>query len=70
MTAGPSSAPVHSYESSASYDPLGEPGLSADRGGCINQLTPGRMMIKKSHSHAANSCLIQVQKWNGEEGIQ
>ena len=54
---------VHSYESSACYDPIGEPGNSPDRGGCINQLTPSRMMIKKSHSHAANSCLVQLEKW-------
>jgi molybdopterin guanine dinucleotide-containing S/N-oxide reductase-like protein len=61
---------VHSYESSGNYDPIGEPGYSADRGGCINQLTPGRTMIKKSHAMAANSCLVQIEKWNGEERIQ
>ena len=61
---------LHSYESSANYDPVGEPGHSVDRGGCINQLTPSRMMIKKSHSHAANSCLVQIEKWNGEENIK
>ena len=56
---------VHSYESSAVYDPMGEPGSSPDRGGCVNQLTPSRMMIKKSHSHAANSCLVQIERWRG-----
>ncbi|MBU2498080.1 MAG: pyrogallol hydroxytransferase large subunit, partial [Proteobacteria bacterium] len=56
---------VHAYESSAIYDPLGEPGRSADRGGCINQLTPSRMMIKKSHSMAVNSCLVEIEKWDG-----
>jgi trimethylamine-N-oxide reductase (cytochrome c) len=60
---------VHSYESSASYDPLGEPGHSAERGGCINQLTPSRMMIKRSHAGASNSCLVQIQKWEGEVSI-
>ncbi len=54
---------VHSYESSAIYDPIGEPGLSPDRGGCINLLTPSRPMIKKSSSMAANSCLVQIEKW-------
>jgi trimethylamine-N-oxide reductase (cytochrome c) len=58
---------VHSYESSAVYDPIGEPGYSADRGGCINLLTPKRNMIKKSHSIAANSCLVQIEKWNEGE---
>lgn len=61
---------VHSYESSANYHPLGEPGISAERGGCINQLTPSRMMIKRSHSMAANSCLVQIEVWKGEEGIK
>jgi len=61
---------VHSYESSAVYDPVGEPGYSADRGGCINQLTSSRMMIKQSHSMAANSCLVQIQKWRGEESMK
>ena len=60
---------VHSYESSAVYDPLGEPGNSIDRGGCINQLTPGRMMIEKSHSLAVNSCLVQIERWKAEEGL-
>ena len=54
---------VHSYESSANYDPIGRPGESPDRGGCINLLTPSRPMIKKSHSLAANSCLVQLEKW-------
>ena len=45
---------AHSYESSANYDPVGEPGYSPDRGGCINQLTPSRTIIKKSHGVASN----------------
>jgi anaerobic selenocysteine-containing dehydrogenase len=51
---------VHSYESSAVYDPLGTPGESDDRGGCVNILTPSRMQIRRSHSTAANSCLVEV----------
>jgi trimethylamine-N-oxide reductase (cytochrome c) len=61
---------VHSYESCAIYEPIGEPGKSPDRGGCINILTPARMMIKKSHSMAPNSCLVDVQKWSGEGARQ
>ena len=57
---------VHSYESSAVYDPIGDPGYSPDRGGCVNQLTPSRMMVRKSHSMAANSCLVQIERWRGE----
>jgi len=57
---------VHSYESSATYDPIGAPGYSPDRGGCINLLTPSRMMITKSHAMAANSCLVEVERWTDE----
>jgi molybdopterin guanine dinucleotide-containing S/N-oxide reductase-like protein len=53
---------AHSYCSSAVYDPIGEPGASPDRGGCINVLTPSRPMIKESHSFAANSCLVEIEK--------
>ncbi len=59
---------VHSYEGSARYEPLGEPGNSPDRGGCINLLTPDRHIIKKSHSCAPNSCLVQVKKWKTGDG--
>lgn len=61
---------VHSYESSANYDPIGEPGNSPDRGGCINILTSKRPIIKRSHSTAANSCLVQVEVWNKEESSE
>ena len=54
---------LHSYESSAVYDPIGEPGSSPDRGGCMNTLTPGRSIIRRSHSLAANSCLVQAEAW-------
>jgi molybdopterin guanine dinucleotide-containing S/N-oxide reductase-like protein len=57
---------AHSYCSSALYEPIGEPGASPDRGGCVNVLIPGRPMIKHSHSIAANSCLVQIQKWRGQ----
>ncbi|MGD9223280.1 MAG: molybdopterin-dependent oxidoreductase [Desulfobacteraceae bacterium] len=59
---------VHSCEGSANYDPIGEPGRSPDRGGCINLLTPSRNIIKKSHSTASNSCLVQVVPWVAETG--
>lgn len=58
---------VHSYEASATYDPTGEPGDSTDRAGCVNLLTPHRHIIKKTHSGAMNSCLIEVAKWDEEE---
>ena len=57
---------VHSYEGSAVYDPVGEPGASPDRGGCMNILTPSRPIIAKSHSIAANSCLVEIEKLAGD----
>jgi anaerobic selenocysteine-containing dehydrogenase len=53
---------VHSYESSSVYDPLGEPGESTDRGGCINLLTPHRFISKNACGQAPNSCLIEIEK--------
>ena len=61
---------VHVYQASAVYDPVGEPGHSADRGGCINLLTPKRHQIKNSSAGAWNSCLIQIEPWDGREQIQ
>lgn len=60
---------VHSFESAIGYDPVGEPGHSPDRGGCINILTPSRHMSKNAHGIAANSCLVEVRKWNEKEGV-
>jgi trimethylamine-N-oxide reductase (cytochrome c) len=56
---------VHAYESSAVYDPVGEPGESVDRGGCINQLTPKRSIAAKVTGTAVNSCLVEVVPWDG-----
>lgn len=60
---------IHCRQASAVYDPVGEPGVSADRGGCVNQLTPKRMQSLKTHSAAYNSCLIEVEKWDGTPDI-
>ena len=58
---------VHSYEASASYDPVGDPGNSTDRGGCINLLTSRRPIIQNSHAAAMNTCLIEVERWKKEQ---
>lgn len=57
---------VHSYESSAVYDPIGLPGKSPDRGGCVNTLTPKRWQTEKTSASAPNSCLIEVTLWDKE----
>jgi trimethylamine-N-oxide reductase (cytochrome c) len=55
---------VHSYEGSSKYDPLekGKPN-SMDRGGCLNLLTPSRMLSKNAPGMAPHSCLIELSKW-------
>ena len=54
---------VHSYQAGAKYDPL-EPGKagSTDRGGCVNILTPARMISKHAPGMANNSCLVEVAR--------
>ena len=54
----------HGYESSAVYDPMGEPGKSVDRGGCLNLLTPERTQTKTTHSLAGANALVQVELWD------
>ncbi|MGI9259339.1 MAG: molybdopterin-dependent oxidoreductase [Gammaproteobacteria bacterium] len=58
---------VHACESSAVYDPVGKPGQSADRGGCVNQLTNHRSQSRKSSSMAPNACLIEIERWQDPE---
>lgn len=57
---------IHSYVSSAKYDPI-EPGKpnSVDQGGCISLLTPSRMVSKNAPGMAPLSCLIEIEKWEG-----
>ena len=57
---------IHSYASSAMYDPL-QPGVadSMDKGGCVAMLTPSRMMSKNAPGMTPNSCLIEIEKWEG-----
>jgi len=54
----------HGYESSAVYDPMGEPGKSVDRGGCLNLLTPERTQTKSTHSLAGANSLVQIEVWD------
>jgi len=61
---------VHGYESSAIYDPMGEPGNSVDRGGCLNQLTPKRPQIIESHSMATSCALVEITPWDGEIALR
>src|SRR6266705_1143025 len=54
----------HGYESSAVYDPMGEPGKSVDRGGCLNLLTPHKSQTKSTHALAGANALVEVELWD------
>jgi trimethylamine-N-oxide reductase (cytochrome c) len=47
------------------YAPLGDPGKSADRGGCVNILSPARYMSKYASGMAPNTAQVEVEKWDG-----
>jgi trimethylamine-N-oxide reductase (cytochrome c) len=57
---------LHSYYGSGKYDPL-EPGspVSIDKGGCVSILTPSRMLSKNVPGMAPNSCLAEIEGWEG-----
>jgi trimethylamine-N-oxide reductase (cytochrome c) len=55
----------HGYESSAIYEPMGEPGRSVDRGGCLNLLTPERSQTKSTHALAGANALVEIVLWDG-----
>jgi trimethylamine-N-oxide reductase (cytochrome c) len=57
---------VHANESCADYLPVGEPGASPDMAGCVNLLTSKRFITPTSTAMANDSCLIEVEKWEGE----
>jgi len=63
--AGPAGT-VHSYESCAVYDPLGAPGDSPDRGGCVNILTPKRYITPTSSGMARTPAWCRWKKWTGD----
>ena len=56
----------HGYESSAMYEPMGEPGKSVDRGGCLNLLTPDKTQTKTTHSLSGANALVEVAQWDGK----
>jgi trimethylamine-N-oxide reductase (cytochrome c) len=57
---------IHAYGSSGIYNPV-EPGeTSMDIGGCVNILSPGRLMGDMVPGMAPNSTLLDVCKYEGE----
>ena len=57
---------IHAYGSSGIYNPV-EPGsCGPDIGGCVNLLTPGRLIGDMVPGMAPNSTLLDVRKYEGE----
>jgi len=56
---------VHSYESCAEYKPIGKPGESPDKGGCINILSSSQFIGKHTSGMATEHFRIEVEKWEG-----
>jgi trimethylamine-N-oxide reductase (cytochrome c) len=54
----------HGYESSAVFDPMGEPGKSVDRGGCLNLLTPHKSQTNSTHALAGANSLVEIELWD------
>ena len=59
---------VHGYESAARYEPIGQPGSSADRGGALNLLTPKESQISLASAMGNSNCLVQLEPWSGVTG--
>ncbi len=57
---------AHGYESSALYEPMGEPGRSVDRGGVVNLLMPHRSQTKSTHALAGSQGLVEIVTWDGK----
>jgi len=56
---------AHSFESSALYEPMGEPGRSVDRGGVVNLLMPHRSQTASTHALAGSQALVEIELWDG-----
>jgi anaerobic selenocysteine-containing dehydrogenase len=57
---------AHSFESSATYDPMGEPGKSIDRGGTVNLLMPHHTQTSSTHSLAGAQALVEIVPGDGK----
>jgi trimethylamine-N-oxide reductase (cytochrome c) len=56
---------AHSYMACAEYQPIGEPGNSPDRGGCIYILSPSEFLSKTACGMATSHALMEIEKWEG-----
>jgi hypothetical protein len=57
---------IHAYGSSGIYNPVIPGEASMDIGGCVNILSPGKLMGSKVPGMAPNSTLLDVCRYEGE----
>lgn len=61
---------LHSYGSSAKYDPVEPIAGATDKGGCVNLLTSSRYLSKYAQGMTNNTCLCSIRKWTGQTAAQ
>ncbi len=61
---------VKSYESSAEFQMIEVNGEQVEIGGCMNMLTSDRPQSQGTSAMSPNSCLVQVEKWQGAEAFK
>ena len=54
---------IHAFESAAVFDPVPDPLGWADRGGCLNLITPARPQSQGTEGMGSVSCLVQIEPW-------
>ena len=54
---------IHAFESCAVFDPVPDPMGWADRGGCLNLLTPPRPQVQGTEGMGSVSCLVEIAPW-------
>lgn len=61
---------VKSFESSAEFQLVEVNGEEVEIGGCMNMLTSDRPQCQGTSSMSPNSCLVQVEKWQGADAFR
>ena len=56
---------IHAYGSSGIYNPTVPGETSMDIGGCVNLMTPGRLQGEMAPGMVPNSCLMDIEKYDG-----
>jgi len=61
---------VKSYEASAEFELVVVNNEEVEIGGCLNMLTPDRPQTRGTSSMSPNSCLVEIEKWQGADAFE